>query len=600
MPTDCGVSETCARAEDQQQDNQHVQVQNANNKINDEIDSFTCPVCCDIMEDVKITKCGHTYCHDCITKSIEVFKKCPVCAVELTQNDIFPNHHITKLVEKYKARIKTSKSSVLNSGIFGNLLTENTTNHHLHEFNEMIRILMQRQAMLETQESNKLLTEFFETLETIKKEKLEELNSRCKVIKEDLSFVENNLKALNIETSEIGESTSNLKFVEPKGFSEQRRQMYASFNDIADCYFETRLGESNHGHNNSELNDFGLKSFCNDFEKFFRYKSMKLLALMNYSHVSSNSTVIVSSIEFDKNNEFFAVAGIMRKIKIYNYSAVIEHPFKDPQDDLELMSTSKISCLSWNSAHENYLCSSDYEGTVIVWDTMTKTKLKAFSEHQKRCWSVNFNTIDHKILASASDDRTVKLWSIDMNRSVASLEANAKVCCVQFNPYSSCHLAFGTSDHRVHYYDIRNTKNALRTFEGHRKAVSYVKFLNDREMVSASTDSELKMWNVHTLSSLRSLSGHVNDKNFIGLATDGDYVACGSENNSLYFYFKKMKKPIFAYEFETGQSNHPDKLKVDQDNDLSGFVSAVCWRPNSNVWIAANSQSKMKVLELVK
>ena len=34
------------------------------------------------------------------------------------------------------------------------------------------------------------------------------------------------------------------------------------------------------------------------------------------------------------------------------------------------------------------------------------------------------------------------------------------------------------------------------------------------------------------------LLGHVNEKNFVGLATDGDYITCGSENNGLYIYYK--------------------------------------------------------------
>lgn len=41
------------------------------------------------------------------------------------------------------------------------------------------------------------------------------------------------------------------------------------------------------------------------------------------------------------------------------------------------------------------------------------------------------------------------------------------------------------SDHCVHYYDLRNTKEAVMVFKGHRKAVSYTKFLNNTEVVSA-------------------------------------------------------------------------------------------------------------------
>ena len=40
-----------------------------------------------------------------------------------------------------------------------------------------------------------------------------------------------------------------------------------------------------------------------------------------------------------------------------------------------------------------------------------------------RCWSVDFNSVDTKLLASGSDDARVKLWSANINHSVASLEA---------------------------------------------------------------------------------------------------------------------------------------------------------------------------------
>ncbi len=44
---------------------------------------------------------------------------------------------------------------------------------------------------------------------------------------------------------------------------------------------------------------------------------------------------------------------------------------------------------------------------------------------------------------------------------------------------------FLLADHCVHYYDLRNTKQPIMVFKGHRKAVSYAKFVNGEEIVSA-------------------------------------------------------------------------------------------------------------------
>lgn len=41
---------------------------------------------------------------------------------------------------------------------------------------------------------------------------------------------------------------------------------------------------------------------------------------------------------------------------------------------------------------------------------------------------------------------------------------------------------------------------------------------------------------------VRTFQGHINEKNFVGLASDSDFIACGSEDNSLCVYYKGLTK----------------------------------------------------------
>ena len=43
----------------------------------------------------------------------------------------------------------------------------------------------------------------------------------------------------------------------------------------------------------------------------------------------------------------------------------------------------------------------------------------------------------------------------------------------------------------------------------------------------------------------------MNEKNFVGLAGNDDYIACGSENNSLYVYYKGLSKQLLTFKFDT-------------------------------------------------
>lgn len=196
------------------------------------------------------------------------------------------------------------------------------------------------------------------------------------------------------------------------------------------------------------------------------------------------------------------------------------------------------------------MATSDYEGSVIIWDAFLGKRITSFQEHEKRCWSVDFNKIDINLIASGSDDSKVKIWSANMDSSILTLDGPANICCVRFNPKSLYNIAFGSADHRVYYYDLRNTREPLMKYKEHRKAVSYVKFLNSTELVSASTDSQIKLWNTNDPSCLRTFKGHMNEKNFVGLTANENYIACGSENNSLYVYYKGIDRQMLAYCFE--------------------------------------------------
>lgn len=68
---------------------------------------------------------------------------------------------------------------------------------------------------------------------------------------------------------------------------------------------------------------------------------------------------------------------------------------------------------------------------------------------------------------------------------------------------------------------------------GHRKAVSYVRYLNGNELVSASTDSTLRLWETQSCVNTRVFNGHSNEKNFVGLSVSDDFISCGSETNEV-------------------------------------------------------------------
>ncbi|KAI7754633.1 hypothetical protein M8C21_023912 [Ambrosia artemisiifolia] len=226
-----------------------------------------------------------------------------------------------------------------------------------------------------------------------------------------------------------------------------------------------------------------------------------------------------------------------------------------------------------------------------VWDVTQGQAAMEMREHQRRAWSVDFSA-DPKLLASGGDDGS--------GASIGTIKTKANVCCVQFPCESSNFLAFGSADHRVYYHDLRNLSMPLYTLVGHKRTVSYIKFIDSKTLVSSSTDNTLKLWDLSDTASqvldrpIQSFSGHVNVKNFVGLSVLGGYIATGSETNEVFIYHKAFPMPAMSYKFTT-----TDPISGNEVDDNEQFISSVCWRPQSSTLVAANSMGNIKVLEMV-
>ena len=67
-----------------------------------------------------------------------------------------------------------------------------------------------------------------------------------------------------------------------------------------------------------------------------------------------------------------------KRIKIYEYNTVVKDMIDIHYPNVEMTCSAKISCVAWSYFQKHLLLSSDYEGSVIVWDTATAQKAKVY------------------------------------------------------------------------------------------------------------------------------------------------------------------------------------------------------------------------------
>ncbi|CAG9464588.1 unnamed protein product [Pedinophyceae sp. YPF-701] len=340
---------------------------------------------------------------------------------------------------------------------------------------------------------------------------------------------------------------------------------------------------------------------------------------------------MVCSIALDRDEEFFAAAGVSKRIKVFDCGSVLGRVGQIQYPVVEIASRSKLASLCFNPYLKSHLACGDHEGSVMIHDVTSGREVLRLEEHEKRIWSVEFSPTDPTRLASCSDDGTVRLWSIQAERPMSTIRLGVSVCSVAYSP-ESCHkLAVGVANREARIYDLRNTSQPLAIMTGHKKAVSYVRFMGASRLVTASTDSTLAIWDSAPYSgtslppvtaedvqggegmaaasmshmsqripALMSYRGHQNTKNFVGLAVSPDgHIFTGSEDNAVYAYHRSMPAPMCSASMVglEGPDNSQAAATGARGRQES-FVSSLCWSEVHQVLFAANSLGFMAGLQL--
>ena len=142
--------------------------------------------------------------------------------------------------------------------------------------------------------------------------------------------------------------------------------------------------------------------------------------------------------------------------------------------------------------------------TVKIWDANSGECLQTLEGYGGSARSVAFS-YNSAWLASASDDRTVKIWDVSSSKCLQILEGySGSVRSVAFS-YNSARLASASSDRTVKIWDV-SSGEYLQTLEGHSDSVNSVAFSYDSALLaSASGDSTVKIWDASSGECLQTL-----------------------------------------------------------------------------------------------
>lgn len=150
-------------------------------------------------------------------------------------------------------------------------------------------------------------------------------------------------------------------------------------------------------------------------------------------------------------------------------------------------------------------CSEDR--TVRLWSLDTFTCLVAYRGHENPIWDLQWGPYGHYFL-TGSNDRTARLWSTDHIEPLRIYAGHdADVDCVAFHP-NNLYVFTGSCDRTVRMWHISGA-NCLRLFTGHTGNVTAIACSPDgRTLASADDAGNIILWTLETGRRRKRMRGH--------------------------------------------------------------------------------------------
>ncbi|KAG7093587.1 hypothetical protein E1B28_007253 [Marasmius oreades] len=155
-----------------------------------------------------------------------------------------------------------------------------------------------------------------------------------------------------------------------------------------------------------------------------------------------------------------------------------------------------------------YLASADKTGIIKYFEpNMNNLTAWQGSSSREAIRGISFSPDDRRF-ATASDDRTVRIWAFEESRVESVLDGHGwDVKCVQWHPTKGL-IVSGSKDNQIKFWDPRSG-TILTTLHQHKNTIQALAWSpNGNFVASASRDQTVRVFDIRAMKEFRILKGH--------------------------------------------------------------------------------------------
>jgi len=244
-----------------------------------------------------------------------------------------------------------------------------------------------------------------------------------------------------------------------------------------------------------------------------------------------------------------------------------------------------LSMAVFSPLDAKYIGTASWSGIAKLWNGDGE-HIITYTGHTQRVSSITFHpqsggTVSPSSvnLATSSADSTIKLWNLESNLPIGSLDGHMDVVNrAVFHP-SGRYLMSSSTDKSWRLWDIE-TKKTILDQEGHAESVMGLSVQCDGSLLATGgLDSLIRIWDLRSGRPIHYFKGHNKQVISLDWSPNGYHLASASEDNTVMVWDMRKKENIFQI---LAHSSIVSCVKFSKSN--VGFLTSCSFDSKIKTW----------------